>query len=52
MCVVLFCTVERAWGEVWTVCAFASGAITSIISGYIGMKVAVYANARVALEAQ
>eukprot|EP00164_Ancoracysta_twista_P001462 GFYU01001908.1.p2 GENE.GFYU01001908.1~~GFYU01001908.1.p2 ORF type:complete len:739 (+),score=243.77 GFYU01001908.1:31-2217(+) len=31
--------------------AFVLGAITSILSGFVGMKIAVYANGRVALEA-
>merc|ERR1711959_878510 len=34
-----------------TATSFAVGAITSIISGYLGMTVAVYANARVTVEA-
>jgi hypothetical protein len=32
--------------------AFLVGAITSIISGFLGMKIATYANARTALEAR
>lgn len=32
--------------------AFAAGAIASLVSGFLGMKIAVYANARTALEAQ
>lgn len=32
--------------------AFLLGATTSIISGFLGMKIAVYANARTALEAR
>lgn len=32
--------------------AFALGACTSTASGYIGMKIATYANARTALEAR
>ena len=52
MFIVLCLTVERSFGEFWTSCAFTAGAITSILAGYIGMKVAVYANGRVALEAQ
>ena len=35
-----------------TAVSFAVGGLTSIISGYIGMQVAVYANARTALEAK
>lgn len=32
--------------------AFVLGAITSILSGFLGMKIATYANARTALEAR
>jgi inorganic pyrophosphatase len=32
--------------------AFLLGAITSILSGYLGMKIATYANARTAVEAR
>lgn len=32
--------------------AFLIGAVTSIISGFLGMKIATYANARTALEAR
>jgi len=46
----LFCSVERKFGEFWTTGAFMAGAFTSIIAGWIGMVVAVYANARVALK--
>ena len=49
MCILLAVTVERAYGEFWTTGAFFAGAVTSIVAGYIGMKVAVYANGRVAL---
>ena len=34
-----------------TAISFAVGAFTSIIAGYIGMSVAVFANARVTVEA-
>jgi len=40
------------WGTgLLTAISFATGAFTSIIAGYIGMSVAVYANARVTVEA-
>jgi len=32
--------------------AFLLGALTSILSGYLGMKIATFANARVAVEAR
>ena len=32
--------------------AFVLGAITSIVSGFLGMKIAIYANARTTLEAR
>ena len=46
-----------SWGQTptlgaWTTLAFVMGALTSILSGYIGMKVAVYANARTTIECQ
>jgi inorganic pyrophosphatase len=49
MCILLALTVERRIGEFWTTGAFFAGAVTSIVAGYIGMKVAVFANGRVAL---
>ena len=42
--------VEKNVGEFWTVVPFLLGSITSIISGYIGMKIAVKANARCTIE--
>ena len=44
-------SVEEHPGELWTVVPFLLGAITSIISGYIGMKIAVRANVRCCKEA-
>jgi inorganic pyrophosphatase len=44
---------EAKWTEgILTAVSFAVGGLTSIVSGYIGMMVAVYSNARTALEAQ
>jgi len=55
MSILLFCTVENegpfTFKSGWTTSAFIAGSMTSIIAGYIGMMVAVYANARVALAA-
>lgn len=40
------------YNALFTTIAFLLGAITSIISGYLGMTIATYANARTALEAR
>jgi H(+)-translocating pyrophosphatase len=42
---------EERLGEFWTVGAFLLGALTSVASGYIGMRVAVFANSRTAYSA-
>jgi len=52
MAVVIIFAVETHLGEFWTTIAFMSGAVTSIVSGYIGMRVAVYSNIRCAYRAQ
>jgi inorganic pyrophosphatase len=52
MSAILFFSVEKKFGQAWSTVAFAAGAITSLIAGYIGMTVAVYANGRVALQTQ
>ena len=52
MSALLFFSVEKKFGQAWTTIAFAAGAITSLLAGYIGMTVAVYANGRVALQTQ
>jgi inorganic pyrophosphatase len=41
---------ETNVGEFWTVIAFEVGAATSIISGFIGMRIAVNANVRTTKE--
>jgi len=46
----LFFTAEKELGLSYTTCAFLTGGITSIISGYIGMRVAVYTNVRTTKE--
>jgi H+-translocating diphosphatase len=58
-CVIFFGVIVGlvSWGElpsqgILTGLAFALGAITSIISGYIGMTVAVYSNVRTTINAQ
>ena len=48
---IVFFFAETNIGEVWTVIAFEVGAFTSILAGYIGMRIAVYANARTTKEA-
>lgn len=49
--VVIALLVEEEIGQFWTVFAFILGAATSILAGYIGMKVAVFANSRTAYSA-
>jgi Na+/H+-translocating membrane pyrophosphatase len=49
--IIIALTVEQNHGEFWTVVPFLLGAITSIVSGYMGMKIAVRANVRTCKEA-
>lgn len=49
--IIIWLSVEKNFTEFWTVVPFFLGAITSIISGYIGMSVAVKANVRTCKEA-
>mmetsp|Transcript_40966 Transcript_40966/g.63055 ORF Transcript_40966/g.63055 Transcript_40966/m.63055 type:complete len:191 (+) Transcript_40966:339-911(+) len=51
MIVVLILFVEEEWGVFWTTIAFLVGAITSMLSGYIGMSVAVFSNYRCSYKA-
>lgn len=44
-------TVENSLGQFYTVVPFLLGAVTSIVSGYIGMAIAVRANVRTCKEA-
>lgn len=48
--VILFFTVEPEFGTGYTTAAFIIGGFTSIISGYIGMRIAVYTNVRTTKE--
>lgn len=46
----LFFTVEPVFGTAYTSTAFLIGGLTSIFSGYIGMRIAVYTNLRASKE--
>ena len=46
MAIVIIFVAERKIGEFYTTIAFLLGALTSCLSGYIGMKVAVFSNYR------
>ena len=51
------CVYASTEGSCWTrgvlsAVSFAVGALTSVVSGFIGMRIAVFANARTALECQ
>jgi Na+/H+-translocating membrane pyrophosphatase len=46
----LFFTVEPEFGHCYTTIAFLIGGFTSILAGYIGMRIAVYANVRTTKE--
>jgi len=48
--VLLALTVEEKIGTFYTTVAFIIGGFTSIISGYIGMRIAVYTNVRTTKE--
>ncbi len=49
--VIIAFTVEKELGQFYTVVPFILGALTSIVSGYIGMAIAVKANVRTCKEA-
>jgi len=50
MAFVIFFAVEESLGQLWTTVAFLLGAITQVICGYIGMRIAVATNYRVAFK--
>lgn len=48
--ILIFTTCEPTFGYGYTTCAFIIGGLTSIASGYIGMRIAVYTNVRTTKE--
>ncbi len=52
MALVIIFGVESTLGEFWITIAFILGAFTSLLSGFIGMRVAVFSNYRCAISAQ
>ena len=48
--ILLFFTAEHEFGQAYTTIAFFVGGITSILAGYIGMRIAVYTNVRTTKE--
>jgi inorganic pyrophosphatase len=46
----VFFIAEHKFGQFYTTFAFLIGGATSILSGYIGMKIAVYTNVRTTKE--
>jgi inorganic pyrophosphatase len=49
--ILLIFTAEESLGEFWVTSSFILGGLTSILSGFIGMKIAVTANVKVTKEA-
>mmetsp|Transcript_23354 Transcript_23354/g.25874 ORF Transcript_23354/g.25874 Transcript_23354/m.25874 type:complete len:736 (+) Transcript_23354:1-2208(+) len=49
--ILLFFTAEEELGEFWVTAAFILGGATSILAGFIGMKIAVTTNVKVTKEA-
>lgn len=47
----IFFTAEPEFGKPYTTIAFLIGGLTSILAGYIGMRIAVYTNVRTTKEA-
>jgi len=48
--VILFVCVEPTFGTAYTTVAYVIGAFTSILAGYLGMRIAVYTNVRTTKE--
>ena len=48
--VLVFFTAEPQFGQFYTTGAFLVGSVTSILCGYIGMRIAVYTNVRTTKE--
>jgi len=51
MAFVIFFAVEEKLGYLWTTISFLLGCFTSMLAGFIGMRVAVFSNYRTAFEA-
>ncbi len=51
MALIIFFAVEEKIGQLWTTIPFILGCLTSIVSGYIGMRIAVTANVRTTKQA-
>ena len=51
MAIIIFFAVEEKLGQFWTTIPFILGCVTSIVSGYIGMRIAVAANVRTTKQA-
>jgi len=52
LAIIIIFAVEQKLGQFWTTIAFILGALTSILSGYVGMRVATFSNYRCAFAAQ
>jgi len=48
--ILLFFVAEPNFGTAYTTIAFLVGGLTSILAGYIGMRIAVYTNTRTTKE--
>jgi H(+)-translocating pyrophosphatase len=52
LAIIIFFVVETTLGQCWTTVAFITGACTSLLAGYIGMRVACFSNYRCSYKAQ